>query len=121
MVLVLLECATVTEAQHRIEFFLDAEGVRRSDTTFDFAPGTARFKDPSGAFSPTRGGFKPQWRTGNPACPDKKDCLSGQTRLSVLHRQDCLSSTDKIVCPPQTRSSVLHRNERYSHGVSALP
>ena len=31
-------------AQHRVELFLDAEGVRRSDTTFDFAPGTARFQ-----------------------------------------------------------------------------
>ena len=42
--LLLLGIAATAPAQHRVEFFLDAEGVRRSDTTFDFAPGTARFQ-----------------------------------------------------------------------------
>jgi len=45
----LLAFGTVTEAQQHVEFFVDAEGVRRSDTTFDFAPGAL---------------FQPQFETG---------------------------------------------------------
>ena len=41
--LLLVGIAATAAAQHRVEFFLDAEGVRRSDTSFDFAPG-ARFQ-----------------------------------------------------------------------------
>jgi outer membrane protein W len=40
----LLAWANVTEAQHRVEFFLDAEGVRRSESAFDFAPGSTVFQ-----------------------------------------------------------------------------